>query len=137
MRWKLRGLGMCCWDPPTRTGSVLLLTDSRVRETHCFCRRMIWGDFVYTTAEGFREGSVSAQAERERAGRGGVTTESVLFEMSFSLVFFLPRPVLSVKVSSDCAPLCRSLSSRLCRPRPSLRSCLARAPPSGSPDEQQ
>lgn len=65
-----------------RTGDVLLGSTHENRfgpfingqpseRNPLFCRHMIWGDFVYTTAEGFREGSVSAQAERERAGRGG------------------------------------------------------------------
>lgn len=77
-------------------------------------------------------GSARAQAEW-----GAVTTESVLFEMILPLVFFLPFSLLSVRVSSDCAPLCRSLSSGWCRPQPSRRSCLAHAPPSGSPGEQK
>lgn len=42
-----------------------------------------------------------------------------------------------VTVSSDCAPRCRRLSSGQCRPQPSRRFCLGRAPPSGSPGEQQ
>lgn len=44
---------------------------------------------------------------------------------------------LSVRVSSDCAPPCRNLSSGWCHPQPSRHSCLAHAPPSGSPEEQQ
>lgn len=53
----------------------------------------------------------------------------------FSLWFFCP--CLTVRVSSDCAPRCRCLSSGWCHPQPSRQFCLARAPPSGSPGEQQ
>lgn len=57
--------------------------------------------------------------------------------MILPLIFFLPFSDLSVRVSSDCAPLCRSLSSGWCRPQPSRRSCLAHALPSGQPSQQQ
>lgn len=72
---------------------------------------------------------------------GFVTAESVLFERILPLpVFFfspslLPILVPFVRVSSDCAPPCRSLSSGWCRPRPSRRCGLAHALPSGSPGE--
>lgn len=51
-------------------------------------------------------------------------------------LFFLCQR-LAVRVSSDCAPRCRHLSSGRCRPQPSRPFCLGRAPPSGSPGEQQ
>lgn len=84
-------------------------------------------DIVHRMAGRLGEGWARAQA-----GWGSFTTESLLFEMIFPLVIFL-----SVRVSLDCALLCRSLSLGWCRPQPSPHSCLAHAPPSGSPDEQQ
>lgn len=65
----------------------------------------------------------------------GLSQQSHFSLRWFSLVRLLPY--LSVRVSSDCAPLRRSLSSGWCRPQPSRHFGLARAPPSGSPGEQQ
>lgn len=61
---------MCCWDPPTRTGSVLLLTDSRVRETHCSADAWFGGILFTRRLRGLGGICECPGRERER-GEGG------------------------------------------------------------------
>lgn len=100
-----------------RTGDVLLGSTHEDRfgpfingqpseRNPLFCRRMIWGDFVYTTAEGFREGSVSAQAERERERGEGGSQQSPFSLRWVSLLFSFCLALFCQSKSPQIVLLC-------------------------------
>lgn len=97
---------MCCWDPPTRTGSVLLLTDSRVRETHCSADAWFGGILFTRRLRGLgRDLWVPRQRERESGERGGHNRVRSLWD-EFLSCFLSASPC---SVSQSLLRLCSSV----------------------------
>jgi len=92
---------MYCQDPPIRLGSVLCIHVQLSKRNPLFYRCKHISDTVHRGAGVTREGQEKAQAES-----GGVTTESVLFEMIFPLVYF---SALLCPVSQSLLRLCSSV----------------------------
>lgn len=130
--WRLREGG--CYSPLTLTRAHHSDKARHFFIFFCYCgveRR--WG-----VVDGVVDGVAGCISVTGQAKWGGFHDRvTSLWDDSPSFFFLFFRHCLTVRVSSDCAPRCRRLSSGQCRPQPSRRFCLGRAPPSESPGEQQ